>query len=97
MSAYFFVELLEVSDPAKLAQYRVEVGATIEQFGGRVVSKGPGFEIVEGDGWNPLTLVLIEFPDADAIRRWYHSPEYKPLLDLRLGAAKMKTAILDAV
>ncbi len=42
-----------------------------------------GLEIAELGG-----NVIIEFPDMDAVERWYKSDDYKPLLEMRLGAAR---------
>jgi uncharacterized protein (DUF1330 family) len=43
--------------------------------------------VLEGN-WHPNRVVLIEFPDMAALKAWYHSPEYQPLIALRQNAAK---------
>mgnify|MGYP003407604835 CR=1 FL=1 len=35
MAAYYFVDVLEITDQTKLAKYREGVFATVEQYGGR--------------------------------------------------------------
>ncbi len=30
----------------------------------------------------------VEFPDMDAVERWHNSDDYKPLLEMRLGATR---------
>jgi uncharacterized protein (DUF1330 family) len=51
-------------------------------------------DVVEGD---PVltAAVLIEFPDVDAARGWYDSPEYQPLKELRHRCVR-NTAVLFA-
>ncbi len=41
--------------------------------------------------------MIIEFPDMETIERWYKSDEYKPQLELRLGAARGNLVVLDGV
>jgi antibiotic biosynthesis monooxygenase (ABM) superfamily enzyme len=33
--------------------------------------------------WKPERVVIIEFPDMDALNAWYTAPEYQPLIKLR--------------
>lgn len=87
MSAYFFVDVLEVTDPDKLARYRERVLATVERHGGRYLTVGGRVDPVEGD-WQPAFPVMIEFPSLEQGRRWYDSDEYRPLKALRLAAMK---------
>jgi uncharacterized protein (DUF1330 family) len=39
--------------------------------------------------------VLLEFPNMDSARRWYDSPEYAPLLAMRLKASKANLVIVE--
>ena len=48
MPAYALFDVLEVTDQAKMGQYRQGVLATIQKYGGRVIVAGGKFEIVEG-------------------------------------------------
>jgi uncharacterized protein (DUF1330 family) len=48
---------------------------------------------LEGD-WTPA-IVILEFPSADDARRWYDSPEYHPLLELRKKSGQMRLTIVD--
>lgn len=95
MAAYLIYNGLEVTDPDGMADYRSKVGAVMDRFGGRVIAVGTEPEVLEGE-WNGR-CVLIEFPDMDALRRWYGSEEYKPLLETRLGAASGNVIVLDGL
>lgn len=87
MPAYFFLDMLEVTDDAKLESYRQVVAATVERYGGRYLTVGGRTDVVEGD-WHPAFPVLIEFPDLKQARRWYDSIEYREPKALRLAAAR---------
>jgi uncharacterized protein (DUF1330 family) len=39
--------------------------------------------------------VIIEFPDMDAARAWYHSDAYAPLRELRRSASTTHIVIVD--
>ncbi|TMJ65525.1 MAG: DUF1330 domain-containing protein [Alphaproteobacteria bacterium] len=63
-----------------------QVVPKIERHGGRYLTRAGTHEVLEGD-WRPNRVVIIEFPDMAAIRAWYGSPEYQPLIALRQSAA----------
>jgi uncharacterized protein (DUF1330 family) len=48
-------------------------------------------------GWTPRRLVVLEFPSMDEARRWYHSPEYAPVLAMRLKSARSKVVLVDGL
>jgi uncharacterized protein (DUF1330 family) len=84
MPAYVIADI-EVRDAAAYEAYKKDVGATLTRYGGRFVVRGGAVRSFEG-GWQPSRIVVIEFPDMARLEAWYNSPEYKPLLDLRLAA-----------
>ncbi len=85
MPAYFLVDVREVKDAAKMAEYRARVTALVEKFGGRYLAAGGAFEVKEGS-YQPAFLVMIQCPSMDAARRWYDAEEYRELKELRLAA-----------
>lgn len=87
MSAYFFVNVLEVLDTERMEAYRRRVFDVVARYGGRYrVLAGP-FEVVEGN-WRPTFPVLIEFPSIEVARRWYDSSDYAELKAMRLAATR---------
>ncbi|MHB8493111.1 MAG: DUF1330 domain-containing protein [Casimicrobiaceae bacterium] len=85
MAAYLIAQI-EVTDQAAYDEYRKGVPATTAAHGGRFLVRGGAVEVLEGD-FVPRRVVVLEFPDAGALKRWYRSPEYRPLLALRKRAA----------
>jgi uncharacterized protein (DUF1330 family) len=81
MVAYVIVDL-DVKDAAGYDSYRREVPATLAKYGGRFLVRGGASEVLEGS-WAPKRVVVLEFASMDALKRWYHSEEYKPLIKLR--------------
>jgi uncharacterized protein (DUF1330 family) len=82
MPAYVIAEHI-VTDAAKFADYRTQVGPTMAKFGGRLLTKGGSHRMPEGGHWKPERVVIVEFPDMDAVERWYASLEYQRLVALR--------------
>jgi len=93
MAAYVIVDL-EVTDPATFKEYGAQVPATVAQYGGRYVVRGGKFETLEGD-WQPKRVVVLEFPSVEQAKRWYGSPEYKPLLALRLKSSRARIILVE--
>jgi uncharacterized protein (DUF1330 family) len=86
LAAYVIVDV-EVLDPEPYKEYTAAVPATLAPFGGRFIVRGGGSETLEGD-WNPVRIVVIEFPDFDAAKGWHASPEYQAILPIRLKHAR---------
>lgn len=93
MAGYLIAEI-EVHDPALFEEYRKQVPATIARYGGKYLVRGGATDTIEG-GWAPARVVVLEFPSLEQARRWYHSAEYKPLLAMRLKAAKSRAILVE--
>jgi uncharacterized protein (DUF1330 family) len=95
VAAYVLVDV-EVTDAEQYDRYRHLAGPSVEQYGGRYLARGGACEVLEGDRV-PNRLVVLEFPDADAARRWYHSPEYGEARAIRDGAAIGSFILVEGV
>jgi len=93
MAAYVIGEV-EIHDPQAYQAYARGVPATIAQYGGRYLVRGGAVDSKEG-GWAPKRVVVLEFPSMEQARRWYASPEYAPLLAIRLKAAKARLVLVE--
>lgn len=96
MAAYCFFDLLEITDPEKMEQYRNGVRATVDQYGGRYIVIGGKCDVVEGD-WSPALPVIIEFPTLEQAHRWYDSEEYCELKALRLAATRGNAVFIEGL
>jgi uncharacterized protein (DUF1330 family) len=95
MAAYVIVDL-DVKDAGALESYRRQVPATIAKYGGRFIVRGGAFEVLEGN-WTPKRVVVLEFPSMDALKRWYRSDDYKPLLAERQRHSEADIIAVDGV
>jgi uncharacterized protein (DUF1330 family) len=93
MAAYVFGEI-EVTDPATYEEYRRQVMAVVTKYGGRFIVRGGKVESLEG-GWAPKRFVALEFPSMEQAQKWYRSPEYAPLIELRKKASRGKLILVE--
>ena len=93
MSAYVIGDI-EVTDPALYEDYRKQVAATVQKYGGRFVVRGGKVEALEG-GWSPKRLVMLEFPSMEQAQKWYRSSEYAPLIALRQRASRGRLVLVE--
>jgi uncharacterized protein (DUF1330 family) len=95
MAAYFLVDVT-TTDPALMAEYRTHTPGLVGKYGGRFVIRGGASETVEGD-WKPERVVMLEFPDRAAFRRFYDSEDYKPVLKMRMAAGRSRAVLAEGV
>ena len=95
MTAYVIANL-DVTDPEVFSDYGEQVLPVIKKFGGRYLVRGGNVENLEGEpGFK--RLVILEFPDKTAAKKFYDSQEYAPLFTMRQASAESTLALVEAV
>ena len=82
-----------INDSEAFEKYPPMVGPTIDQYGGRVLVADQGVQSVEGGPRQ--VIVVLEFESAEAARRWYDSPEYASIKELRTSNTEGWLAIAE--
>jgi uncharacterized protein (DUF1330 family) len=77
---------ISVRDPAKWAEYRRLVPATLAPWGAELLMRA-GDAVVLGGTHRHTDVVVIRFPDRAAVAGWYDSAAYQALIPLRQEAA----------
>jgi uncharacterized protein (DUF1330 family) len=95
MPAYVIVET-EITDPERYEGYKAAAAPAVAAAGGRYVARGGELDVLEGD-WRPSRLVILEFEDLAAARRWYASEGYREARRLREGAAWIRMVAVQGV
>jgi uncharacterized protein (DUF1330 family) len=88
MPAYVIVET-DVTDPEQYERYKAAAADAVAAAGGRYLARGGELAVLEGD-WRPSRLVVLEFEDLAAAKRWYDSERYREARRLRQGAARLR-------
>jgi uncharacterized protein (DUF1330 family) len=93
MTAYIIANIT-VTDPERYPQYRAQTPAVVAQYGGHFLVRAGAVHPLEGEfGFD--RFVVIEFPSLEAARRFYDSPEYAPLLKLRMETTRSQVALVE--
>jgi uncharacterized protein (DUF1330 family) len=93
--AYVIVET-DIHDPEQYDRYKAASPEAVSAGGGRFVVRGGDLAVLEGD-WSPTRLVVLEFDDLEAAKRWYDSPAYQEAKKLRDGAANLRMVAVQGV
>lgn len=91
--AYVVVEI-DIHDPKTYDTYKAMAPATIAAHGGRYAVRGGKVEALEGE-WTDKRFVILEFPTADAARKWWNSPEYTKARKIRQSASTARMLLVD--
>ena len=95
MAAYLIVDLT-VHDMERYEAYKRAVPKFIEKHGGEYIVRGSELEVIEGN-WRPNRLVVMRFPNRQAIRNFFNDPEYQPLAALRREVATTNSIAVDGI
>lgn len=95
MAAYLIGQIM-VHDAEAYGPYRERVPALVEKYGGRYLVRGGALEALEG-AWPQDRVVVIEFPDMTALKRFYDSDEYAELKALRIRVSDGNLAAVEGV
>lgn len=96
MPAYMIVTAKISDRDAFISGYGAAAGALVAKFGGKYVLRGPGAELLEGDFGAGASMVMSEWPDKDAAKRFWNSPEYAEVKKLREGIADCQVLLIEA-
>lgn len=96
MTAYMIVTAKIADRDAFIQGYGIAAAKLVEQFGGKYVLRGPGAELLEGSFGDGASMVISEWPDKDAARAFWNSPEYAEAKKLREGIADCQVLLIEA-
>jgi len=95
MSALFFIQAHVPEDAEvrrRYREYQARVTPLIARHGGRLLATGQHLEAFEGAEPDRRVIVL-EFPDIEALRAFWTSPDYAEVRTLRDGCSVTAWAI----
>ncbi len=92
--AGYLIANITVRDPKGFAEYGKQVAPIVARYKGRYLVRGGELRTLEGDS-NLKRLVVLEFPSLAEAQRFYDSPEYAPVLKLRLASATGDVVLVD--
>jgi uncharacterized protein (DUF1330 family) len=84
--AGYVIGNIDVTNPEAFEEYRKLVPDTIAAYNGKYLVRGGAADVAEGS-YNPVRIVVLEFESVDQAKKWYNSPEYIPLREMRMNAS----------
>ncbi len=85
---------IDIHDPEDYAAYRSANPDIVRKYGGRYLAVGAQATVLEGD-WIPRRTVIIEFPDIEAVKAFYESPEYARVRGIRWRSADSRLVAFE--
>ena len=99
MPAYMIISAKISDTNAFINGYGKAAAALVAQFGGHYVLRGPGAELLEGAfgaiDWGGASVVVSQWPDKEAARTFWNSPEYAEVKKLRDGLAECQVLLVE--
>ena len=89
----YLVANIRVKDKEKFAAFSGMAAPVIKAHGGKVLARGPGAERHEGTVEG--IVMMIEFENIDAARRFYLSDEYQAAKAVRDACAETDLMIIE--
>ena len=70
--ATYLISDITVRDRTAFEVYRTRAADAIHTYGGRYLARLGEVQVLEGS-WKPNMIVIVEFPNLERARVWYHS------------------------
>jgi uncharacterized protein (DUF1330 family) len=95
MSAYVIAEFTVKDREVYREKYASNAGKTAIEYGAEVLANS-NWEILDGA---PIfsSGAIMRFPDHETALRWYNSPEYQELIEVRGVAMDVRFSLLDGL
>jgi uncharacterized protein (DUF1330 family) len=89
--AYYFLAHYTVKDPQTWQSYAQQAMPTIDQYGGKILAAaGPRLQEphrIEATAQHAVSVIL-EFDAQADFERWYTSPDYQKVINMRLDSTE---------
>ncbi|HEY5439529.1 MAG TPA: DUF1330 domain-containing protein [Acidimicrobiales bacterium] len=95
MSAYVIAEFTVKDPDVYREKYASIAGKTAKEYGAEALANN-NWEILDGDSMLSSGAIM-RFPDREMALRWYNSPEYQQLIEVRGVAMDVRFSLLDGL
>ena len=94
MGKVYMIGTITITNPDGYKAYAAEAPKTVAAAGGKYLVRGGAVEVVEGQV-DAQRQVILEFPDMAALKAFYFSKEYAPLIAIRQKAATGSIVLIE--
>lgn len=82
-------------DPAEMAIYSQQAGATLAGHPVKILAAYGKQQVLEGP--DVEGVVIVEFPSPEAAKAWYDSPAYREAREHRFKGASYRAIMVEGV
>ena len=94
MNKGYWVARVNIDNTEAFKDYATRAKVAIEKFGGKYVTRGGKFFIIEGKHEFERN-VIVEFPNVKIAKDCYNSQEYQEAKSFRVGKADFNAIIIE--
>ncbi|MDC1096200.1 DUF1330 domain-containing protein [Pelagibacteraceae bacterium] len=94
MNKGYWVARVNIADAEAFKNYASRAKQAIEKFGGKYVTRGGKFSIIEGKHEFERN-VIVEFPSVEKAKECYNSKEYQEAKSFRDGKSDFNAIIIE--
>lgn len=96
--AFVIVERTATTGPEAIQQEYAKLAREIlPKYAARYLARSQENTLLEGDGAVPCCMAVLEFPNMDAVRHWFDSPENKEASKVRQSGAKFRIIAIQGL
>jgi uncharacterized protein (DUF1330 family) len=79
------------------AEYAKLAREILPKYGARYLARSQRNVLLEGSEPAPCCIAILQFPNMDAVRRWYDSPENQSAAKIRQSGAKFEIVAVEGL
>jgi uncharacterized protein (DUF1330 family) len=96
--AFVIVERIATTGPESIQQEYAKLARDIlPKYGARYLARSQENMLLEGEGATPCCMAILEFPNMDAVKRWYSSSENQEATKVRQSGAKFRIIAIQGL
>jgi uncharacterized protein (DUF1330 family) len=96
--AFVIVERTATSGPETIQQdYGRLAREILPKYAARYLARSQDNTLLEGDGVAPCCMAVLQFPNMDAVRRWYDSAENQQASRVRQSGARFRIIAIQGL
>ena len=96
--AFVIVERTETTGEESIQeQYAKLAREILPKYGAEYLARSQRNTVLEGNGSAPCCIAILRFPNVEAVRRWYDSPENQSAAKIRQSGAKFRIITIEGL
>jgi uncharacterized protein (DUF1330 family) len=96
--ALVIVERVATTGPESIQEQYAKLARDIlPKYGAVYLARSQKNTLLEGEGSAPCCMAVLQFPNMDAVKRWYDSPENQSAAKIRQSGGKFRIVAIEGL